>query len=73
MSIASDLAKAIIDVIEGNQVKADFEGKVAMDWDVNYDTDLFIANVQLPISGSSWNNTSSKLETDIADSLEAKP
>jgi len=73
MTIASDLAKAIIDTAEGNQAKTEFEGQVTVSYDVNYDTNLFSATVSLPVDGTTWNATTSKLETNIADSLEAIP
>lgn len=71
MSVASDLAKTIINAAEGNKVKSAFDGQVTVSYDVNYDTNTFNATIVLPVDGTSWNNTTSKLETNIADSLEA--
>ncbi|MDJ1180799.1 hypothetical protein PJF56_18220 [Roseofilum sp. BLCC_M91] len=73
MTIASDLAKVIIDTASQNQAKAEFEGETTVSYDVNYETNLFNATIVLPIAGTAWNATTSKLETDIADSLEAIP
>lgn len=73
MSIASDLAKSIIDTATANKAKTEFEGSVTVSYDVNYTSKKFTATVVLPTDGVAWNTTSSKMETNIADSLEAIP
>lgn len=73
MSVASELAQKIIDTAEGNVPKSEFEGNVTLSYDVDYDANEFTSTIVLPIAGTSWNTSTSKLETDIADSLEAKP